>query len=185
MVLNKEQYYKRRWFLTILFLISGLWLIYVSYGIFSYNKNKEELHLNSNIPELLEIKNNDKDYKSLYLKFDDNSVSSVIKDAEINKITSILKENNINHGNSLKLNKNELKNFDFRFLYWKDKLYELKINDEIIIPFKKGNNKIAYIVLGIGIIWTGFQLWALFTLITKGRKVYDESFKDKSKISKN
>lgn len=135
------------------------------------------------VPEILEIeRSKEGDYKYVILTMNNKNYSSVIKKEETNTLIDVLKDSSIKiESDNIMLTKNILNILDFKYLYWKDKLYELSINNHTIIPFKKRNNKIAYIVLTIGILWSGFQGWALYTLYKKGIKVYDESFKKKEK----
>lgn len=176
-LLSKEQYYKRRWFLSILFLFSGLWLSYMAYGIFEYNKNKEELALGTEVPVKMFIeKSSETDNRFLNLVFENGKIGTVIEQDEIEKMKSVTNLNEL-IVNSIPINNSFLSDFSFEYRYWKDKLYELKINNNIIVEFKKRNNTIAYVVLIAGLLWTAFQVWVLITLASKGVSIYNRDFK--------
>ncbi|MEO0525857.1 MAG: hypothetical protein AAFZ89_01455 [Bacteroidota bacterium] len=179
--MSKEQYYKRRWFLAILFLGLGLWLLYLGYSMLGYNKEKDELFSSTDTPCGIEIKyDKTGKYRNIHLVHCNttNSISSVLDKNEHDKLWYVIEKKikQIGNKNSFSLEHNELKVLDYQYLFWKDKLYELKIDNETIIAYEMGSNKIAHTVLTVGLLWTGFQVWIIYTLLTKGRKVYDESF---------
>lgn len=176
-MLSKEQFYKRRWFLAILFLMSGLWLIYMAYGMFGYHKAKEDLIFSTTKPVEFYIEKSDETKnRFLYLVLTNKKISAVVEQYQIDLLQSIMKIDEYN-SNSLKKNSFELNDFSFEYRYWKDRLYELKVNKNVIIEFEKVDKTIAFVVLGIGILWTAFQAWVIFTLSTKGISIYDKSFK--------
>lgn len=176
-MLTKEKYFKRRWFLSVLFLLSGLWLIYSAYGMFTYHKNKEELIKGVTIPSKILIeKSESTKNKFVALFLQNKKIGSVIEQKGIEKIIELTGKEELGITNSPVLS-NQLTGVAFEYLYWKDKIYELKINNDTIIEFKEEGNYLAYLFLAIGILWTGFQAWVIITLIKKGVSVYDESFK--------
>lgn len=150
----------------------------MAYGIFGYNKNKEELALSTEIPLKIFIeKSSETDNKFLALIFENGKIGSVIEQDEIEKLKSITNLNELIVHN-MPINNLLLSDFSFEYRYWKDKLYELKVNDNIIIEFKKENNTIAYVVLILGLFWTTIQVWVLITLASKGMSIYDKAFKN-------
>lgn len=176
-LLSKEQYYKRRWFLSILFLYFGLWLIYMAYGMFEYNKNKEDLAIGTEVPLKIFIeKSSGTDNSYLTLIFLNGKIGCVIEQYEKDKLKSFANLGKLIE-NEKPINSSLLNGFSFEYRYWKDRLYELKIDNNTIIEFKKGKNTIAYVIFIVGLFWTSFQGWVITTLITKGITVYDKAFK--------
>lgn len=176
-MLTKENYYTRRWFLAVLFLISGLWLTYSAIGMFGYHRNKEELNKGITVPEKMLIeksKSTKNKFVSIFLE--NKKIGSVIEETAIEKMIELTGNREFTIIDSPVLS-SELNNLSFEYLYWKDKIYELKINDHTIIEYKKEGKSLAYLFLTIGIIWTSFQVWVIITLVTKGISVYDKSFK--------
>lgn len=176
-MLTKEHYYKRRWFTTILFLISGFWLTYMAYGMFGFHRNKEELNKGKTVPlKILIEKTESSKNKYIELFFENTKIGSVIEQNEIERLIELTGKNDLAILNSPVLF-NETTNISFEYFYWKDKMYELKVNENIIIQYKKESKSLAYSFLTIGILWTSFQIWVIYTLATKGLSVYDKSFK--------
>jgi hypothetical protein len=177
MILSKEQYYKRRWFLAILFLLMGFWLLYLSYGLFFYNKSEGELIKKTTPPAFFKIENvkiSGTPMVFLTILNNDKKISSLIDDTIINNLSKIYNLPDLNRysfGNELYF-KNDTKSF--KYSYAKDKLYELKIDEIKVLTYKKKKPFMAYIVLIIALGWISFQVWVLYILKTKGIKAYDK-----------
>src|SRR5690606_35908530 len=128
MILSKEQYYKRRWFLAILFLIVGFLLLYLSYGIFSYNISKDELIVKNEVPQVIKLAlTESNNSNSLILTVEDNEkkVSGIINDTIITTFSRVFNINNLNKynlGNGLVFTGKELSGKEYRYSYWKDRL---------------------------------------------------------------
>ncbi|MBT2160029.1 hypothetical protein [Zobellia barbeyronii] len=177
MILSKEKYYQRRWFLAILFLLSGIWLIYMAYGMFGYHRDKEELSKGNTVPLKFLIEKSESTKNRFVVLFIENKkIGSVIEESEIDKMIGLTGKKNFAIIDSPVL-RNELSEISFEYLYWNDKLYELKVNGNTVIEYKKESKFLAYLFLTIGIFWTSFQIWVIVTLATKGVSVYDKSFK--------
>src|SRR5690606_20813650 len=121
MILSKEQYYKRRWFLAILFLVVGFLLLYLSYGIFSYNVSKDELIIKNKRPQLIKLAlTGSNDSNSLILTVEDNEkkVSGIINDSLLrtfSKIFNIKDLNRYSFGNELSFTEKELSDKEYRY----------------------------------------------------------------------
>lgn len=176
MILSKEQYYKRRWFLAILFLIVGFLLLYLSYGIFSYNVSKDELIVKNKRPQLIKLAlTGSNDSNSLILTVEDNEkkVSGIINDSLLrtfSKIFNIKDLNRYSFGNELSFTEKELSGKEYRYSYRKDRLYELEINNVKILEYHKKEPTLGYIILIIALFWITFQVWIIYRLATKGIK---------------
>ena len=177
-MLSKENYYYRRWFLSILFLCSGMWLIYTGVSAFGYSKTKDKLEKGSEKPSILIIEKSS-ETKNIFLiiTIKSKDYSAVIEKQKIEVLNKILESKELESYKNKSLRINDFNELSFEYSFWKDKLYELKINGHTIIKYDKPNNTIAIIILITGILWTSFQVWVIYTLSTKGLNIYDDSFK--------
>ena len=180
MILSKEQYYKRRWFLAILFLIVGFLLLYLSYGIFSYNVSKDELIVKNESPQLIKLaltQANNSNSLILTVEDKENKISGIINDTIITTFSKVFNIDNLNRynlGNGLVFTDKELLGKEYRYSYWRDRLYELEINNVKILEYHKKEPTLGYIVLIIALFWITFQVWIIYRLVTKGIKNYDQ-----------
>ncbi|MCX2680551.1 hypothetical protein OOZ15_11415 [Galbibacter sp. EGI 63066] len=78
---------------------------------------------------------------------------------------------------AVKLDYKKLKGLEFKCLYWRDILYEMEVNDKIIIPYQKRKASVGIVMLSIGMLSLAFQSWIVYTLITKGKKGFFKMFK--------
>jgi hypothetical protein len=184
--LSKKEYYKRRWFLAILFLLMGLLLLYLSYGIFSYNKNKSELITKNSAPSLImieKIRIGDSPFVALAILNDEKKkVSTVINDSVIDKLAFIFQQPTLNRysfGSEIIFDKNIVNDKQYSYSYSKNKLYELKIDGIKVIEYKKKSHFLGYLVLVVALVWIGFQIWVIYILATRGISVYDDFYKKK------
>ncbi|MFL1894054.1 hypothetical protein ACJRPK_00025 [Aquimarina sp. 2-A2] len=188
MILSKTQYYKRRWFLSILFLLVGFLLLYLSYGLFSYNKDKSDLTTMHTVPlsiKIEKIKISGSPSLVLSIENKEKEFSTIINDSALKKIVTIFHQpilNKYSFGDKVVLGSNNTNNKIYQYSYAEDKLYELEINGIKIIEYKKQTPILGYIVLIISIICISFQIWVIYILITKGISVYDQFDKNKVKI---
>ncbi|MFD0993572.1 hypothetical protein [Tenacibaculum geojense] len=175
MILSKEHYYKRRWFLAILFLLMGFWLLYLSYGLFTYNKNKSELITKNSTPSIIKIEKiriSGSPSVALTIVNDNAKISAIINDDIINKLSEIYNLPDLNKysfGSELIFNNNRK---SYTYCYFKDRLYQLEINDVEVIVYNKSKSFMGFLVLIVALAWISFQIWVLYTLKTKGLKAY-------------
>ncbi|EGV42354.2 hypothetical protein BZARG_2545 [Bizionia argentinensis JUB59] len=177
MFLTKEQYYKRRWFLAILFLLSGFCLLYLSYGLFYYNKDKSELTTKNTLPTVIKIektKIGDTPLDFLTIINNNEKFSASINDSILKQLSILYNLpdlNSFSFGNELVFEKG---NKSYKYSYSDDRLYELEINGIKIITYQKKKPYMAYLILIIALAWISFQVSVLYRLKTKGIKVYDD-----------
>jgi hypothetical protein len=146
----------------------------MGFSALGFNKDKNELKKSYEVPDRLVIeKSTESKNTFLIVYINKKEISGVIENNEINVLKEVLKSKN----KKLVLTKNDLNKFSFEYWYWKDKLYQINIDKKTIIYYQKPGYTIAVIILSIGFLWSAFQLWVIYTLATKGIKVYDESFK--------
>ncbi len=136
MFLSKEDYFKRRWFLAVLFILIGFMLLYLSYGLFYYNKDKSDLAIRYTIPKLIKInKIDDPPSVALTILNDKNKiVSAIINDSTFHKVALLFKQpalNKYSFGNQIIFNKSVVKTF--KYSYYRGKLYELEIDGVKIV----------------------------------------------------
>jgi hypothetical protein len=160
----------------------GFLLIYVGLTIFRYDKSREELSFSNKEPQKLWISYSKNSEKSV-LKMTNNkgrtSLSVILTDKQTSQLIQLLENegNQISNERSFTVNVKNLTDLNFEYLYWKDRIYEILINGETIVPYKKNKTSLGYALLIIGILWCTLQLWVIYVLVTKEAKIYDESFK--------
>ena len=77
---------------------------------------------------------------------------------EHKKLIDVLESNDIKILNtySFSINNEELESTVFEYFYWKDKIYELSINETKIINYNKTGTGMDYTILILGVLWTSF-----------------------------
>lgn len=152
----------------------------MGFSALGFNKDKNELKKSYEVPDRLVLEKS-KESKNTFLSVFINSkeVSGVIENKEIEILNTLFQSKNekLEQNKKFVLTKIDLNKFSFEYWYWKDKLYQINIDKKTIIYYQKPGYTIAVIILSIGFLWSAFQLWVIYTLATKGIKVYDESFK--------
>ena len=110
-------------------------------------------------------------------------IMAILAADEHKKLIDVLESNDIKILNtySFSINKEELESTVFEYFYWKDKIYELSINETKIINYNKTGTGMDYTILILGVLWTSFQLWVLYKLIVEGQAIYDNNIKPNSK----
>lgn len=180
MFLSKQQYYNRRWFLSILFILVGFLLFYLGCNMLLFNKGKDELDKINETPSLIQIEKKDiGNSPSLILSvfYKRTKKETVISEFEVDKLALLFNQPDLNaysFGNKAQFKGSQLANKTYRYTYYNDKLYELKINDIDIVNYKQNKPILGYVILIISILWMSFQVRSIFILITRGTKVYDD-----------
>ena len=110
----------------------------MAYSMFGFYRTKEELRKGNALPTKILIEKS-ASAKNKYIVFSigNKKLGSVIEKNEIEKMIDLTGKKEFAKINYPILS-NELIAFSFEYLYWKDKLYELKVNGYTIIK-KKAN----------------------------------------------
>lgn len=176
--LSKKTYYQRRWLKSVVWFLFSI--VAIVYGIIGLNNIKEyhELSLLTEAPKGLKINAKKKGYILLELITETKKLESVITEAQLIRLwkqfdPAMVPQNPY----GAVVGVQAFENLKLRAKYCNIFLYELDINETKIIPFEKRKISLPMGMLIVGFISLGFQIWVLYTLKTKGEKVYDDSMK--------
>ena len=174
--LSKETYYQRRWLKAVVWFLFSIVLIV--YGIIGLNNIKEydELTLLKEDPISLQVNAKKRGYILLELITKTKKLESVITEAQMNLLWEQFDPAKVaQNPYGAVAGVQAFENLKLRAMYWDIFLCELDINEVKIISFEKRKVSLPIGMLLLGFISLGFQLWVLYTLKTKGIKVYDDA----------
>lgn len=176
--LSNETYYQRRWLKSVVWFLFSIVLIV--YGIIGLNNIKEydELSLLKEEPISLQINAKKGGYILLELITKTKKLECVITEAQMNRLWEQFDPDTApQNPYGAVLRRQVLEGLQLKAKYWDIFLYELEINSIEIISYEKRKASLPIGMLIVGFISLGFQIWVIYTLSTKGIKVYEDSMK--------